>query len=142
MGKKKNQHYVFQGYLKPWSEDDKVYCLREGRVFQSNLTGVACENYFYRLRDLTSEERQLIEKSFLEHGNESLQTIQRKFISLYSLAPKLRKHLDGRARPKFTSLLDEMIANGEEDYHQRIEDSLLVFTRDGGLRKRRRCFCQ
>ena len=62
--KKKNQHYVFQAYLKPWAENDLIYCLRDGKIFRPNLAGVACERFFYQLQDLTSEEIQLVENLF------------------------------------------------------------------------------
>jgi hypothetical protein len=126
---KKNQHYVFRGYLRPWSQDERIYCLRGGSIFRPNLKRVACERFFYRFQDLTSEEAQLIEKSFIEQTSEPLRTIQRNFMSLHSFAPKLRKQVGGDIDPKFVSALDRVIANGQEDYHQKIEDTLLVFIR-------------
>lgn len=48
---------------------------------------------------------------------------------MYSLAPRLRKRVDSTANPGFIGALDELVANGEEEYHQRIEDDLLVFIR-------------
>jgi hypothetical protein len=126
---KKNQHYVFRGYLRPWSQDERIYCLRGGSIFHPNLKRVACERFFYRFQDLTSEEAQLIEKSFIEQTSEPLRTIQRNFMSLHSFAPKLRKQVGGDIDPKFVSALDRVIANGQEDYHQKIEDTLLVFIR-------------
>jgi hypothetical protein len=122
----KNQHYVFRAYLKPWAEEGLIYCLRGGQIFRPNLTGVACERFFYRLQDLTPQELQLIEKLFSDHPSEALKTAQRSFMSLYSFPTKLKKRL-ADTDPRFRSALDRAIAEGEEDYHQRIEDSLLVF---------------
>jgi hypothetical protein len=128
MGKtKKNQHYVFRAYLKPWAEDDLIYCLRGGRIFRPNLTGVACERFFYRFQDLTLEEIRLTEKLFSDHPSESLKAAQKQFISLYSRPTKVRKLLARSADPEILSALERIIAEGEEDYHQRIEDSLLTF---------------
>jgi hypothetical protein len=39
----------------------------------------------------------------------------------------MRRHAEDQAESKFRLALDEMIANAGEDYHQQIEDSLLVF---------------
>jgi Protein of unknown function (DUF4238) len=125
--RKRNQHYVFQGYLRPWADRGLIYCLREGRVFHPNLTGVACERYFYRLQDLTPSETKLVEEMFSDHPSDTLKALQKHFMSLYSLPTKLRKQLSSRAQPKRSSALDQMIAEGQEDYHQRIEDDLLVF---------------
>jgi hypothetical protein len=122
-----NQHYVFQAYLKPWAEGGLIYCLREGRNFRLNLTGVACKRFFYRFQDLTPHELQLIERVFSNHPSESLRAAQRDFMSLYSFPTKLRGRLSDGADPRLLDALDRAIAEGEEDYHQKIEDSLLVF---------------
>ena len=31
--KKRRQHHVWQRYLKSWTVDDKLFCLRDGRIF-------------------------------------------------------------------------------------------------------------
>ena len=127
MKKKKSQHYVFQAYLKTWAQDDLIYCLREGRIFHSNLTGVACERFFYRLQDLTPEETRLVKQVFSDHPSEALKAMQRNFMSLYSFPIRLKKQLGGDIDPRLWSALEKVIAEGEEDYHQRIEDDLLFF---------------
>jgi hypothetical protein len=126
----KNQHYVFRGYLKPWAEHDLIYCLREGRVFYSNLTGVACEKFFYRLQDLTPKEHGLIEEFFSKHPSEPLKAMQKQFMAVYSFPTRLRQQLGKGVNQKFLSALDKVIAEGQEDYHQRIEDSLVVFLQE------------
>jgi hypothetical protein len=126
---KKKQHYVSRAYLRAWSEDERIYCLREGKVFRPNLTGVACERFFYRLQDLTPEEARLIEKGFIEGTSEPLRTLQRNFLSLHVTAPRLRKQVPENVDPTFVSTLERIIAEGHEDFHQQIEDSLLVFLR-------------
>lgn len=124
---KKKSHYVFQGYLKPWADHDLIYCLREGRVFRPNLTGVACERFFYRLHDLTPKEHQLIEGFFSKHPSEPLKAMQKRFMEVYSFPMRIRQQVGEGVSPKFLSVLDKVIAEGQEDYHQRIEDSLVVF---------------
>jgi hypothetical protein len=123
----KNQHYVFRAYLKQWAEHDLIYCLREGRVFQANLTGVACERFFYRLQDLTPKELRLIEDLFGKHPSEGLKEMQKQFMAIYLFPTRLRKKLGSDADPRILSALESAIAQGQEDYHQRIEDDLLVF---------------
>jgi Protein of unknown function (DUF4238) len=91
------------------------------------LTGVACERFFYRFQDLTPEELRLIEKLFSDHPSEALKAAQRDFMSLYSLPTKLRRLLASDAKSTLVSALDRVIAEGEEDYHQKIEDNLLGF---------------
>ena len=93
------------------------------------MSGVACERFFYRLQDLTPGEVELIEKSLIEGTSEPLRTIQRNFLSLHTIAPRLRRQMGGDVDPTFVSALERMIAEGHEDYHQHVEDSLLVFIR-------------
>ena len=123
----KNQHYVFRAYLKQWAEQDLIYCLREGRVFQANLTGVACERFFYRLQDLTPNELRLIEEFFGKHPSEGLKAMQKQFMAIYLFPTRLRKLLGSNADPRILSAVESAITQGQEDYHQRIEDDLLVF---------------
>lgn len=124
---KKNQHYVFRAYLKPWAQRDLIYCLREGRVFQPNLEGVACERFFYRLQDLTPGELRLIEEFLSKHPSELLKTMQKQFLETYLLPTRLKKRLGKSADREFLAVLDRVIAEGQEDYHQIIEEHLLVF---------------
>lgn len=124
---KKKQHYVFRAYLKPWSHDDKIFCLRQGRIFRPNLMGVACERFFYRLEALTQREAELVERGMIENTAEPLKTLLRNFVALHSLAPMLRKYATERANPKFVTALENMINNGGENYHQLVEGSLLIF---------------
>jgi hypothetical protein len=123
----KNQHYVFRTYLKPWADHDLICCLREGRVFQANLTKVACERFFYRLQDLTPSELRLVEGFFSKHASKPLKAIQKRFLETYLFPTRLRKQLGRDADPNLLSALERVIVQGQEDYHQRIEDDLLVF---------------
>jgi len=125
--KKRNQHYVFQGYLRPWTKRGLIYCLREGQIFCPNLTGVACERFFYRLQDVTPEEFKLVEGLFKDHPSESLKAALKHFMSIYAFPIKVRKQLAHKIEPRLQSALDGVIAEGEEDYHQKIEDTLLHF---------------
>lgn len=125
--KKKVQHYVFQAYLKPWANNGQICCLRNGKIFFSNLSGVACERFFYKLQDLTPEEVRLIDQTLIEGSAEPLRALQRRFLYWYSLPLEMRKDAEHQAESKLTSALDEIIVNAGEDYHQQIENSLLVF---------------
>jgi len=56
------QHYVSRFYLKPWVENDQIWCLRDRKIFSANLMKIANEKYFYELRDLSPEDMALIER--------------------------------------------------------------------------------
>lgn len=127
--KKKNQHYVFRAYLRPWSNKDKIYCLREGRIFFSNLMGVACERFFYKLQDLTPVEIDLIERLLIKDSPEYQKKVQREFLRVYSLIPQMKGRLEGRIDAALASKMDELMVNAGEDLHEHIEKQLLIFLR-------------
>ena len=66
------QHYVARFYLRPWSEEGKLYCLnlKARRVLHRGLRAVANEKLFYRLHALTPEEHELIERVLIEPSPE------------------------------------------------------------------------
>ncbi len=124
------QHYVARFYLKPWAEKGKVYCLnlKHRQILHKGLRGIANEKRFYRLQDLTADERRLIERVAIEPCPEALREVQRNFITLFCLPPQLKKHVESKhVNSKFTSSLDDMIENAAENYHARIENSLKQF---------------
>ena len=59
----KRQHYVYRKHLAPWTvtkkTDGQIFCYKtdEGRIFSSNLTGVAQERYFNEFKVLTELEK-------------------------------------------------------------------------------------
>ena len=118
---------MFRAYLRSWSKNEKIYCLRAGKIFLSKLGGVACEKFFYKVQDLTPEEVQLIDRTVIEPAAAPLRAPLRQFLSFYSLAPKMKRDFAGSAHPAFLLVLEELIVNFAEDYHVEIENNLLLF---------------
>ena len=54
--KKRGQHYVWQYYLKSWTTNGKLFCLRDNEVFCTIPDNVAKKRDFYRLKELTDKE--------------------------------------------------------------------------------------
>jgi hypothetical protein len=125
----KKQHYVFQGYLRPWAQDDLIYCLRDGKIFQTNLNGVACERFFYEIQSLTPQEIEVVMGLFSNHPSQSLKQAQKDFLAIYFQPLVLRSKLNANAPRRIREALDRIIREGEESLHQTIEDKLLVFIR-------------
>jgi hypothetical protein len=65
--KAKKQHYVWEYYLKSWSDDGQVWCWRNGRIFKTSTENVAQERYFYEINPPSAVEAKLVEK-ILNHG--------------------------------------------------------------------------
>jgi hypothetical protein len=45
--RKRRQHHVWQRYLKSWTVDDKIYCLKDSAIFATNTSKVAVDRDFY-----------------------------------------------------------------------------------------------
>lgn len=58
----KKQHYVWEFYLKAWCfEGNKVWCNRNGNIFNTSTENIAQERRFYEITPLTNDEIGLIE---------------------------------------------------------------------------------
>jgi hypothetical protein len=127
--RKKNQHYVFQAYLKPWSDDEQIWCLRRGEIFRSNLRNVACERFFYRSYPLTTEEREFVDKVMIDDAPEHLKIILQKFMKMYCIGHQIKAIEKKRASwsSEREALLDTFIETGSEDWHTKVEEGFLPF---------------
>jgi hypothetical protein len=122
------QHYVARLYLKTWATKGKLYCLKGGRVSERGLRGVANEKLFYEVHDLTPDEHRLVEQLGIDNCPEPLKSLQRRFVQLFCLAPRLKKKAEHiRTDPAFKSRVDHLIANTAEIYHHQVEESLARF---------------
>ena len=67
MENKPNQHYVWQNYLKPWTTDDKISCLRERKkIINPNTRNIASQRYFYGVDGLVLRDCEIMRKAFIE----------------------------------------------------------------------------
>lgn len=62
MSIKKNQHYVWQYYLRPWSLNDKIFCKRIDDLFNTSLKNIAVERLFYESVVLNDQEQHFVLK--------------------------------------------------------------------------------
>lgn len=56
----KRQHYVWRFYLKPWTNSNKIWCMRNNSIFNTTLMNIAQEKYFYKKSELNQNEISLI----------------------------------------------------------------------------------
>jgi hypothetical protein len=64
--KKRKQHYIWKYYLQPWTVDGQIVCMRNNKIFTTNLENIAQERDFYRLNKLTSDELLFLKQLFLD----------------------------------------------------------------------------
>ena len=122
--KKRAHHYVWKYYLKPWTNNNQIYCKRNGNIFLSNLDGIANQRDFYKLKELSDNDIFWIRKLAIENvtdpvAKETHEKTLNLFLKPYKLMNQIRqKNLNST---EFETLFDEVITNFEEDYHARIE---------------------
>ena len=51
------QHHVARFYLDAWATNGQLSCLRDNRIFSTNVRDAAVERHFYRGRRLTPNEK-------------------------------------------------------------------------------------
>jgi hypothetical protein len=129
--KKRKHHYVFQSYLSSWEVNDKVWCLRSGRVFNSSTENVAQQRDFYKLQELMDLDILMIEMIAIGPSPALLQPLYRNLLMIFQL-PFVARRIIGeeKATDATTAALDEMIHNLEEDAHSQIESDGAVFLND------------
>lgn len=83
----KKQHYIWRNYLAPWTNNNtnegKIVCLRENKIFTTSLMNVAHENYFYGVKELSLLEKELIRKMFIDSKQGVQRQINEMWLKLY-----------------------------------------------------------
>ncbi len=113
--------------MRSWSTNkEQIWCSMSGRVFRSNLTGVAQERDFYKLKKLTKNDVDLIRR-FITGPivNPDLKKICEDWIVHFKVLFDLKEILDSKfpAGEEADALFDELITNMEEDLHSSIESA-------------------
>lgn len=106
---KKRQHYVWKKYLKPWTNDDKLWCKRNGTIFNPALENIAQEKYFYAVNPLNEVELRLATE-FIKRTPYENHPLLIKMLAQYTYIG------NGPS--------DYLRKNGMENYHERIEHSI------------------
>lgn len=105
MKDKKRQHYVWKHYLKPWSINGKIWCKRDGKIFNTSLENIAQKRFFYHSSPLNQFEENLI-----------INLIKKMHSTSHQM------HLSSYGIYKATSEgIDYFKKNGIEDYHSVVE---------------------
>lgn len=133
--KKRRQHYVWRAYLGAWAVDDQIQCSREGRIYIANIRDVAHQRDFYRLRELSAVDLQILDW-FVEQSPETSRPMHRRLITAFRLIVAGSAAIAARpnADPADVAMLDELVNNLEEDLHARVESDaipILAALRDG-----------
>lgn len=126
---KKQQHYVWRDYLRPWADNEKIwtYFKQLDKIERPNLMGVAQERYFYKLVDFTEDE-ELFLKLFIENiSHPSVKDFNLDFLTMFTINNKLKKSLAETKNPFVDrTYIEEEIRKIEinimEDAHCKMEE--------------------
>ena len=120
--KKRNQHYVWKHYLKPWTMNGKLFCLRDGKIFEANPDRIASKRDFYRLKKLTDSEVLFI-TGMVNQMPSAYREVRLGWLVLFYSIVKSKKHYEslGIKCEKTERQLDVEINNFEENLHSSVE---------------------
>jgi hypothetical protein len=122
--RKRRQHHVWQEYLKSWTTDGQLYCLRGGHIFRAGTSVVALERNFYKLHELNSDDLRLINRLVIENAHPFAKKIHEDFLNRI-IVPTL---LAGES-VELDAAIDIYRTNVLETYHAGIEASFLPILR-------------
>jgi hypothetical protein len=88
--KKRRHHYVWRNYLRAWTDNEQIWCLRDQKIFLSNLMNIGQECDFYRLKDLTNQEIDFIKLLIHSNQSEMLKKLNHGWIELFTDVFKIR----------------------------------------------------
>lgn len=105
---KKRQHYIWKYYLKPWTVDNKIWCVRDHKIFKTALENIGVENYFYEAIPLNDVETKVI-NSLIMQFHPSTHNLLRHTFGIYLSS---------------SNNSDYLRKNGIEEYHCLIEQQM------------------
>jgi hypothetical protein len=143
--KKRRQHYVFQSYLNAWTNEEKLWCMRNKKnKFETGTINVAQERDFYRIKPLNEDEKKFcnlflnrmsvdVKKAMSSHMNTYLKPIElQKKIELLKHFSIIKfgsyDRIPNEIKDDILKLENEAdisINNAEEDYHSEIESEAI-----------------
>src|ERR1035437_981402 len=111
-------------YLLPWADaDERIAWYGYRKADRSGLTVVGGENDFYKLKELTVQDIDCL-KLFIDGLREIGRDGYRRFLEMYTLPTRLRRHLEENCvqNPEAMKELEVVISNLNENYHAAIEN--------------------
>jgi hypothetical protein len=131
MEKKRGQHYVWRKYLTAWiNGEGEFYCLRDNKIFPANPKDIGKSRDFYRLKDLSPFDIQLITQLFINNqAPPEIQELNKNWILQFTQIFEIKRSLEkkGIVTDVINSKIDTLINNIEEDHQSRIEDMALPY---------------
>jgi hypothetical protein len=143
----KKQHYVWQYYLKPWTNNGKIYCYRQSetqidkRIFVTGTKAIASETYFYRSSRLSEVDLKYVDSIIGKAASDELRELHRGTVDMFQYTFTLRDKLaelplSDAGREALERQLEEIDKTLGERFHSSIESSMV-----GTLGQLQKCEC-
>ncbi|ENM1934612.1 DUF4238 domain-containing protein [Vibrio cholerae] len=127
--KKRRHHYVWRNYLRAWSNNEQIWCVRNKNVFPTNLMNIGQERDFYRLNELTSQDVSFLRLLINQHSTEMIRKLNHGWIDLFTAVFTIREKVNqsGLSCDDFEAEIEKQIINLGEDFHGEIEERAIKF---------------
>jgi hypothetical protein len=127
--KKRRHHYVWRNYLRPWASNEQIWCYRDSSYFPTNLMNIGQERDFYKLKNLSKRNIEIINKVINLASSEELKQINQNWVTLFDFVFNLKELSDSKGinDAELDKLIDEQIYNFEENIHGAIENNSIKF---------------
>ncbi len=128
MIRKRRHHYVPQFYLKPWAKDNRVFCLRAGKIKQLGLRDVGVAQDFYAVGDLTPDDVEFLRQAVIAHSPTGARRLHNELLRDFAVAAAANRLC--KVKPEMAEHAKEQIravvSNLDENYHESIERELQI----------------
>ncbi|MBB4659041.1 DUF4238 domain-containing protein [Parvularcula dongshanensis] len=120
----RRHHYVWRYYLEAWAVDGAVSVVRDQDVFATNPINLAVQKDFYRLSEMSSGDRQIIEEFIARTESEPhMRQLYMRFLDQFFMPSLFKKYfaewgIEDLDAEKF---IENMEIALEETYHSLIE---------------------
>lgn len=118
---KRRHHYVWRKYLGAWSKNNKIWCMRGNRIFQSALMGVGQKKDFYKIKNLENEDVRYI-KLMISKMDPQVQVMSKRWVYFFEKITSTRE-LTNSGDAELEELKKEILYNTEEDLYAHTESS-------------------
>ena len=128
----KNQHYVWQHYLRAWAHDGQVWCVRapKRQAFRTNTSNIGSETYFYRVRELDEHDIAYLKAVISQASAGELRELNEGWLALFQMTFAARKAVadygaDTSIALRLYSELEAVEKTIVERYHTGVEDKAI-----------------
>ena len=82
----RRQHYVWQKYLEPWKINNKVWCERNNKVFNTSTKNIVLEKDMYKFHELNDLEKKVLKMALIDYRKDVENLVNQEMSLLESIS--------------------------------------------------------